>query len=106
MPDVESPPLHPHQHAALVAELRRPQHAGRGADDVFAELSTTGGIKRLGQMRFLTQAQWDALPVKRRPADFTLISDADAAAFPTGVPGFPNKLRRAWFDRAWAEARG
>jgi hypothetical protein len=26
------------------------------------------------------------------------------ARFPTGVPGFPNRLAREWFDAAWSEA--
>ena len=93
--------LHPHQHRALVAELGRPEYAGLSADDAFALARSR--LRALGRTRFLTRARFDALPEKRRPEEFIGLSDDEAAAFPGGVPGFPNKLRREWFDAARAE---
>ena len=93
--------LHPHQHAALVAELREPRYRNKTADRVFDLVSQKNVLHRLGTTRFLTQAQYDATRVK--PALYVIVSEETASAFPTGIPGFPNKMRRAWFDAAWAE---
>lgn len=98
--------LHPHQHAALVAELRRPEYAELSADETFVRFTTPHRLDALGRYRFLTQTKFDSLPEKRRPDRVMILTDAEAVAFPTGVPGFPHKLRREWFDAAWKEARG
>ncbi len=97
--------LHPHQHRALVAELRKPEHANRTADQAFARISQKNALHQLGTTRFLTQVKYDSLHPKRRPLVYLIVSAAEVAAFPTGIPGMPNKLRREWFDLAWAEAR-
>jgi hypothetical protein len=94
--------LHPHQHRALVAAVG----AFPDAAAAFATLSAGDGLKGLGRTRFLTAAELAAIPEKRRPAGVVLVTDEERAAFPTGLPGFPNKLRREWFDAAWTEARG
>jgi hypothetical protein len=96
--------LHPHQHRALVAELRRPEYAGLSADDAFA--MALSRMKALGRTRFLTRERFESMPEKRRPAEWVELSAEEATAFPTGVPGFPNKLSREWFDAAWREAGG
>lgn len=99
--------LHPHQHAALVVELQAPEYDGLSADAAFLFLAHVGRLgERLGTVRFLTREQLDAIPEKRRPERAVVIDAATVAAFPSGVPGFPNKLRREWFDAAWHEARG
>lgn len=92
--------LHPHQHTALVETLRD----ATDAESAFVELSSPAGLKRIGATRFMTQAALDAMPEKHRPTAPVIITDEQAAAFPTGIPGFPNKLRREWFDAAWSEA--
>lgn len=94
--------LHPHQRRALVAAAG----AFPDAETAWAALSSPDGIKGLGRTRFLTAAELAGIPEKRRPANVVLVTDEERAAFPTGIPGFPNKLRREWFDAAWTEARG
>lgn len=96
--------LYPHQHRALVLELRREFYAGLAADDAYAKACQA--IKRLGSTRFLTAERLERLPAKLRPALFVLVTDDELAQFPSGIPGFPNKLRREWFDAAWREVTG
>lgn len=95
--------LHPHQHAALLAELRQPEYRNLTADKAFGRISQPNALHRLGTTRFLTQAAYDSLHPKRRPILFVIITEEQARAFPSGIPGFPNKLRREWFDAAWSE---
>lgn len=99
--------LHPHQHMAIVAELSKPEYGVLAAEAAFLFLANPARLRdRLGTVRFLTSTQLAALLEKHRPLAVVLIDDATVLAFPSGVPGFPNKLRREWFDRAWTEARG
>lgn len=146
--DGPTPPLHPHQHDALVAELKRPEWDGRAADEVFAAITTPGAptasvaLKRLAATRFVSREKYEAMARKDRPmAGVMMLTDEELGTFvlpaerercaaaevrekaaaaragravdPTrlarpsaSVPGFPNKVRREWFDRAWTEARG
>lgn len=99
--------LHPHQHRALVRELASPDYDGRSPGEVFDRFRADPKplLARLGRVRFLTPERLQSLPPKRRPAGVVPLTAEEAALFPTGVPGFPNKLRREWFDRAWSEAR-
>ena len=102
--------LLPHQHRALVAELRKyvPGWQELDTDVAFAIMQTTLWLKYLGTYHFITQSKLDKLPTKRRPDPerTVIVMEEEIEAFPTGIPGFPNKLRREWFDSAWAEVRG
>ena len=107
-------PLHPHQHAALVAELRRPDYDGKSADEAFALLGPPldSGLagryapKNLTRIRFVPAAKVAAMR-KRGASPKQLATLVPVAGdFPTGVPGFPNKVMREWFDAAWTEVRG
>lgn len=97
--------LHPHQHAALVARLREPDLAGLSADAAFAALSGDKNLLGLRALSFLPQPVYDALSPKRRHPRLVPVGAEVEKQFPGGVPGFPNKLRRADFDAAFAEAR-
>lgn len=72
--------LHPHQIETLVAELRDAAYQSLSADDAYARITSRDIAKRLAATRY-----------------------GDIAGFPTGVPGFPNKVRRADFDNAWSQ---
>ena len=95
-----------HQHRALVAELRKPGWQELDADPAFARMQTIIWLEYLGTYRFITQAKLDKLPTNRHPDPerTVIITEEEVKAFPTGVPGFPNKLRREWFDSAGQEA--
>lgn len=97
--------LHPHQHAALVELLRQERFADLSPDDAYTLLASDKNFLGLRSLCFVPQAKYDRTPVKRRDR-LTVADDATAAAFPGGIPGFPNKLLREWFDAAWQEARG
>lgn len=73
------PNLHPHQIATLAAELADAAYGGMSADDAYDRLTSPEVAKRLARTQY-------------GPLD----------GFPSGTPGFPNKVRRADFDTAWA----
>ena len=98
--------LHPHQYRALLKALQDDKWNGKSADEVYNSLSDTVTLKNLGRTRFLTQDQLEALPQKQRPTNVVVITSTEQCLFPSGVPGFPNKLSRQCFDRAWSEGRG
>jgi hypothetical protein len=94
-------PLHPHQHNALVALLRSPEWAGLSAEDAFARLSADKNLGGLRLLCFVSPEKYARTPEKRR-GRFVVVE----GGFPGGVPGYPNVMRRAHFDKAFAEARG
>lgn len=109
-----SHPLLPHQHAALVAVLRGPAFDGLSADEAFARLASDKNLCGLRTLSFVSAVRRDAMTKAKRGkkllATLAVVDDATLAAFPGGVPGFPNRVgppedRRAWFDPAWTEAR-
>lgn len=94
--------LHPHQHRELVTWLID-NHNGRTADEVFSILNTDRNLGGLRALSFMTAERFSRISLKRRMPNFVVVPDEEAEAFPGGIPGFPNKLRRTDFDRAWEE---
>lgn len=96
-PEQPPPPLHPHQHDALVAELRRPEWAGLSADAVFHAITdpvpytdragrelmgASGAMKRLAATRFVSRSQYEAMAKRGRSLDGVMIlSDDEIASF-------------------------
>lgn len=72
--------LHAHQQATLKAELADSAYNGLSADEAFSRITSAEVSKRLARTRYV-----------------------GVSGFPTGAPGFPNKVRRADFDAAWNE---
>ena len=59
----------------------------------------------LSQVRFVTAGALENTTLK--PGKWAIvISDEELASFPSGIPGFPNAIRRSDFDIAWQTARG
>lgn len=97
--------LHPHQHRALVEYLRTREET---ADEVFASFYPKSKMAlRLATVKFVTQSYLDGLRPKdlERLGPYCVVTPEELARFPTGIPGFPNRLRREWFDAAWVEAK-
>ncbi len=93
--------LHPHLHRTLVAWVKA-NRKGNQAGATFALL----GDKNIGGLRarsFVSQSKYNLTHTSKRTS-LTAVPDAEAAGFPSGLPGFPNRLLRADFDLAWAEA--
>jgi hypothetical protein len=105
-PDVVPEMLREHCHARLVSELRKPEYDGKSANRMFAVLTADETFCGLTATRFITQAELETIPEKQRPRNIFIVSEETVKRFPTGLPGFPNKMKRQWFDRAWVEARG
>jgi len=99
--NLERQPLSPHLHAALVARLRLSDLAGLSADEAFATLTADKSLLGLRLLTFVPQAKYDRTPERKRVV-WTVVP----GTWPGGVPGFPNLIRRPWFDAAWQEARG
>lgn len=112
--------LHPHQFEALKQELQDVAYQGKNADEAYALLTTpvvmqngttrpSSYLRRLGAVRFLTQEKYDAIPQKRRDwmtkekIRVVILPAEVIAQFTTGIPGFPNKVTRLWFNAAWKE---
>lgn len=95
--------LYPHQHDALVERLK--DLKGLAADEAFALLVADKNFLGLRLLGFVTKAKYDRIHPKNRSTYLRVVSDKTAEQFPTGTPGFPNKLRREWFDAAWKEAK-
>lgn len=87
-----------HQHEALVEELKRPEFDNLSADEVFQAFQNSPYMKRLAATIFMTRTKFERLHPKRRPKKVIFV-EAD------NLPGFPNKLKREWFDAAWKEIR-
>lgn len=97
--------LHPHQHRRLVVELRRPEYAALSPDEAFALVNQRAALRRLGTTRFVTQAQLDLIPQKRRTGREFVCPESELMGFTGGVPGFPNLVKRPGFNAALAEVR-
>lgn len=101
--------LHPHQHAHLVAELRK--LTGRPVEEVRAlfhdaDLAQRGKLrvpKPMLAVSFLPQEKFDRVSPKRR-ANRVAVSDDYAKQHPSGVPGMPNTILPEDFAAAWREA--
>lgn len=76
---MSTPRLHPHQMATLAAELADAAYGGLSADEAYHRIASLPVAKQLAATQY-----------------------AGVDGFPTGTPGFPNKVRRADFDIAWA----
>jgi hypothetical protein len=104
--DTLPPNMHPHQLRALVTELRKPAYDGMTAGDVYRKLDDDVPMMcGLSQVRFVTAGALENTPLKPG-AWAVIISDEELASFPSGIPGFPNAIRRSDFDIAWQTARG
>lgn len=89
--------LLPHQHAALVNLLR--QHGGT-ADEVFTRLAADKNLGGLRALQFVPPQKFARMAPRQQAKVIEVEGD-----FPAGIPGFPNVLRRQWFDAAWTEAK-
>lgn len=76
---MSTPRLHPHQMETLAAELADATYGGLSADEAYERIASRDTAKRLAATQY-----------------------EGVSGFPTGTPGFPNKVRRADFDIAWA----
>jgi len=90
--------MHAHHRDTLKAELAKPEYAGLSADEAFAKL---GPGPRVQYMTAAQIARRYARNPKRMPANVIIVGEVVAAQFPTGIPGFPHKIRREEFDAAW-----
>lgn len=72
--------MHDHQMATLISELRQPHYADMTPQQAFEAVNQRETIRRLGRTRY-----------------------PDVTGFGTGVPGFPNRVRRSEFDEAWGQ---
>lgn len=99
------PDLHAHQLRALVTELRKPVYDDMTADEVYRKIDDdVPGMCGLANVRFLTQGDLEKTILK--PDKWPIVvSDQEVASFPSGIPGFPNAIRRSDFDIAWKTAR-
>lgn len=77
--------MHAHHMVMLVEELSGEAYVSLDRDAALAKVNSKEVIGRLSR-----------LPV----------ADELRAAFPTGVPGFPNRVRPGEFDAAWQQAGG
>lgn len=104
--DTLPPDMHPHQLRALVTELRKSTYDGMAADEVYRKLDDDVPMMcGLSQVRFMTAGALEKTTLK--PGEWAvIISDEELASFPSGIPGFPNAIRRSDFDIAWQAARG
>jgi hypothetical protein len=103
--DTLPPNMHPHQLRALVTELRKPAYDGMTADEVYRKMEEDPTMCGLSQVRFVTAGALENTTLK--PGKWPIfISDEELASFPSGIPGFPNAIRRSDFDIAWQTARG
>lgn len=81
-----TPRLHGYQQATLRHELSQETYASMSADEAYGRVTSPEVAKRLARTSYEPTAEL-------------------AAAFPWGVPGFPNKVRRADFDLIWSEVQ-
>jgi hypothetical protein len=103
--DTLPPNMHPHQLRALVTELRRSDYDGMIADEVYRKMEEDPTMCGLSQVRFVTSDALDHTKLKEGKWA-VIISDDELASFPSGIPGFPNAIRRSDFDIAWQTTRG
>ena len=92
--------MHKHQHAYLVTELRKPEYAGKSADEVYAILARPP--KSFLAVSFVPESKFNRVHPKLR-GRMIAVSDEYAKEFPSGVAGMPNLIRREEFDKAWSE---
>jgi Putative DNA-binding domain len=103
--DTLPPNMHPHQLRALVTELCKPAYDGMTADEVYRKMEEDPTMCGLSQVRFVTVGALENTTLK--PGKWAIvISDEELASFPSGIPGFPNAIRRSDFNIAWQTARG
>lgn len=97
--------MHPHQLRALEAELRKPEYDGMTAEAAYRKIEKDKTMCGLSGVRFVTATALETLPENRRDKAI-VISDEEMVRFPSGIPGFPNAIRRSDFDIAWQTVRG
>jgi hypothetical protein len=104
--DTMPPEMHPHQLRAVKEVLQRSDYDGMTPDEAYLSIdSDVPNMHGLANVVFLTPSKRAVVSVK--PHHWVVaITEDEAAAFPTGIPGFPNAIRRADFDIAWNAVRG
>lgn len=75
------------------------------AETAYRKIEKDKTMCGLSGVRFVTETALDTLPENRRDKAI-VISDEELASFPSGIPGFPNAIRRSDFDIAWQTVRG
>jgi len=96
--------MHPHQLRALEAELGKPEYGGMTAEAAYRKIDRDKTMCGLSQVRFVTSAELEQTPLKKGKWAF-IVSDEEKSRFPSGIPGFPNAVRRSDFDIAWQAVR-
>ncbi len=99
------PEMHLHQLRALEAELRKPEYDGMTAEAAYRKIERDRTMRGLSGVRFVTAIALETLPNNQRDKAI-VISEEEIARFPSGIPGFPNAIRRSDFDIAWQTVRG
>jgi len=106
--DIELLPaeMHPHQLEALKRELAKPEYDGMLPSAVFWKINDdTHGLCGLSKSRFVPANNVDSVKEDRRDR-VVIVTEDYLSRFPSGIPGFPNAVRRSDFDIAWKEVRG
>ena len=94
--------LLPHLHSALVNRLREADLINLSADETFAAVIANKNFLGLRNLIFVTEEKLNRIP-RHKKTDVVVVGSQED--WPTGPPGFPNKLRREWFDLAWVDAQ-
>jgi hypothetical protein len=89
--------MHPHQLRTLEAELRKSEYDGMSAEAAYRKIDKDKTMCGLSEVRFVTSAALATIPENRRHRAI-VITDEEMSRFPSGLPGFPNAIRRSDFD--------
>lgn len=98
--------LYDHQHEVLKTLLSEPEYRKLKAKEAFEKARTNDELYRIQILSFTSQKSVAVLSEKALAAgSYVILDDEYVEKFKGGVPGFPNKLKREWFDRAWSEVK-